>query len=133
MKKIKVLSSQLCLVVVLMCFSTYSGGIKAADDTAEIGTWRGFRKGAVSFTFDKGAPSHINDVAPLFDKYGYNATFYVVTNWVTDWDSLQKLSNNGHEIGSNSCSYPGNVEGEEEDSKKAIEEKINSKYGCTII
>ena len=46
----------------------------------EIGTWSGFRKAAASFTFDDGAPSHITDGAPLFDKYGYRATFYLVTN-----------------------------------------------------
>ena len=28
-------------------------------NTPEIATWSGFRKGAASFTFDDGAPSHI--------------------------------------------------------------------------
>ena len=47
----------------------------------EIATWPKFRKGAATFTFDDGAPSHIADVAPLFDRFGYKATFYVVVNW----------------------------------------------------
>ena len=46
----------------------------ALAQTAEIGTWAGFRKGAASFTFDDGAPSHVSDGGPLFDKYGYKAT-----------------------------------------------------------
>jgi hypothetical protein len=33
---------------------------------AEIATWAGFRKGAASFTFDDGAPSHVSDGGPLF-------------------------------------------------------------------
>jgi uncharacterized protein YjdB len=133
MRKIKLFSFLAGILVVLTLISSVSGGIRAADDTADIGTWRGFRKGAVSFTFEMGAPSHISHVAPLFDKYGYNATFYVVTNWVTDWDSLQKLSDNGHEIGSNSNSFPQNVGGEEATSKKTIDAKIKSKYGCITL
>ncbi|MCR4670822.1 MAG: S-layer homology domain-containing protein [Saccharofermentans sp.] len=133
MRKIKLFSFLAGILVVLTLLSSVSGGLRAADDTADIGTWRGFRKGAVSFTFEMGAPSHISHVAPLFDKYGYNATFYVVTNWVTDWDSLQKLSDNGHEIGSNSNSFPQNMGGEEETSKKTIDAKIKSKYGCITL
>ena len=52
----------------------------ALAQTVEIGTWAGFRKGAASFTFDDGAPSHVSDGGPLFDKYGYKATFNVVVN-----------------------------------------------------
>ena len=50
------------------------GRTEAGTVTGEIATWSGFRKGAASFTFDDGAPSHVNDVAPLFNKYGYKAT-----------------------------------------------------------
>ena len=39
-----------------------------ADVMGEIATWAGFRKGAASFTFDDGAPSHVSDAAPVFDK-----------------------------------------------------------------
>ena len=38
---------------------------------AEIATWSGFRKGAVSFTFDDSAPSQVSDAAPMFDGFGY--------------------------------------------------------------
>ena len=66
--------------------------------TAEIGTWAGFRKGAVSFTFDDGAPSHVSDAGPLFDKYGYKATFNLVVNWNPDWSGFGNMAKNGHEI-----------------------------------
>ena len=48
----------------------------------EIGTWAGFRKGAVSFTFDDGPQSDVGVALPMFEKYGYKATFNIVTNWV---------------------------------------------------
>ena len=38
--------------------------------TAEIGTWAGFRKAATSFTFDDNAPNHVTHAAPAFDEYG---------------------------------------------------------------
>ena len=133
MKKIKILSSLMCLVVVLTVISSFSCGIRALDDSADIATWRGFRKGAVTFTFDKGAPSHVNKVAPLFDKYDYKASFYLVEKYNPDWDKFQDLADNGHEIGSNSKTYPANISGEEESSKLAIEENIKSKYGCITL
>ena len=43
----------------------------AFAQNAEIATWSGFRKGAASFTFDDGAPSHVTDAGPTFKKYGY--------------------------------------------------------------
>ncbi|MCF0223416.1 MAG: polysaccharide deacetylase family protein, partial [Fibrobacter sp.] len=71
----------------------------------EIGTWSGFRSGAASFTFDDGAPSHVSDVGPLFEKYGYRATFNLVVNWNPDWSGFQKLADNGHDIASHSNSH----------------------------
>ena len=52
----------------------------AFAQNAEIATWSGFRKGAASFTFDDGAPSHVTDAGPTFKKYGYKATFNLVVN-----------------------------------------------------
>ena len=49
---------------------------------AEIATWAGFRKAAVSFTFDDGPQSDVGVALPMFDKYGYKATFNIVTGWV---------------------------------------------------
>ncbi|MBR2094815.1 MAG: polysaccharide deacetylase family protein, partial [Fibrobacter sp.] len=70
----------------------------AFAQTAEIGTWAGFRKGAASFTFDDGAPSHVTDAGPMFKKYGYKATFNLVVNWNPNWSGFQGLADEGHEI-----------------------------------
>ncbi|MBO7103978.1 MAG: polysaccharide deacetylase family protein [Fibrobacter sp.] len=101
--------------------------------TAEIGTWSGFRKGAVSFTFDDGAPSHVSDAGPLFNKYGYKATFNLVYNWGPDWSGFQKLADGGHEIASHSNSHGNNMSGEEASSKQNINGKIKQKYGIITV
>ena len=83
----------------------------AFAQTAEIGTWSGFRKGAASFTFDDGAPSHVTDAGPMFKKYGYKATFNVVVNWNPNWSGFQGLADEGHEIASHSNTHGQNMSG----------------------
>ena len=111
---------------------TFGVGLSFAQ-TVEIGTWSGFRKAAASFTFDDGAPSHVSDAAPLFDKYGYKGTFNLVVNWNPDWSGFGNMAKNGHEIASHSNSHGNNMQGEEESSKKAIAGKIQQKYGIITV
>ena len=111
---------------------TFGVGLSFAQDV-EIGTWAGFRKGAASFTFDDGAPSHVSDGGPLFDKYGYKATFNVVVNWNPDWSGFGNMAKNGHEIASHSNTHGQNMSGEEASSKKSIEGKIQQKYGVITV
>lgn len=99
----------------------------------EIATWAGFRTAAVSFTFDDGAPSHVTDGAPVFDKYGYKATFNLVYNWNPNWSGFQKMADNGHEIASHSNSHGNNMSGEEASSKTNIQGKINQTGGITTV
>lgn len=116
---------------ILFSLALLSGALFASAQ--EIATWSGFRKAAVTFTFDDGAPSHINDAAPLFDSFGYKATFYLVSNWNPDWEAFQQMANNGHEIGSHSKSHGQNMTGEEASSKVAIESQIQQQYGCISV
>lgn len=110
----------------------FAVGSAFAQDV-EIATWSGFRKGAASFTFDDGAPSHVSDGGPLFDKYGYKGTFNVVVNWNPDWSGFGNMAKNGHEIASHSNTHGQNMSGEEASSKKAIEGKIQQKYGIITV
>ena len=105
----------------------------AIAQTAEIGTWAGFRKAATSFTFDDNAPNHVTHAAPAFDEYGYKATFNLVYNWNPDWSGFQKMADNGHEIASHSNTHGQNMSGEEASSKKNIEGKIKQKYGTITV
>ena len=107
-------------------------GVGAAQ-AQEIATWAGFRTAAASFTFDDGAPSHVSDGAPVFDKYGYKGTFNLVYNWNPNWSGFQKMADNGHEIASHSNSHGNNMSGEEASSKTNIQGKINQAGGITTV
>lgn len=112
--------------------SVLASGMMAAQ-AQEIATWAGFRKAAASFTFDDGAPSHVTDGAPVFDKYGYKATFNIVTGWNPNWSGFQKMADNGHEIASHSNTHGQNMSGEEASSKQNINGKITQDYGCITV
>ena len=112
--------------------SLFVTGYAFAQD-AEIATWAGFRKGAASFTFDDGAPSHVSDAGPTFKKYGYKGTFNLVVNWNPNWSGFQGLADEGHEIASHSNSHGNNMSGEEASSKNSIKGKINQKYGIITV
>ncbi len=104
-----------------------------AASSQEIATWAGFRSAAANFTFDDGAPSHVSDAGPLFDKYGYKATFNVVVNWNPNWSGFQNMAKNGHEIASHSNTHGQNMSGEEASSKQSIQSKITQDYGCLVV
>ena len=106
----------------------------AIAQDVEIATWSGFRKGAASFTFDDGAPSHVSDAGPMFKKYGYKATFNLVTGWNPNWSGFQGLADEGHEIASHSDQH-GNPMGDGEiaSSKNTINGKIKQKYGLVTL
>ncbi len=111
--------------------------------TAEIGTWAGFRKAAVSFTFDDGPQSDVDVALPMFEKYGYKATFNIVTNWASgggsgmlNWSGVEKLAKAGHEIASHSDSHPnsGSMPSSEIASSKAtLNQKIQQNYGVITL
>ena len=100
----------------------------------EIATWSGFRKAAASFTFDDGAPSHVSDAGPTFKKYGYKATFNLVTGWNPNWSGFQGLADEGHEIASHSDQHGNPMgNGEISSSKNTINGKIKQKYGLVTL
>ena len=106
----------------------------AFAQTAEIGTWSGFRKAAASFTFDDGAPSHVSDAGPTFKKYGYKATFNLVTGWNPNWSGFQGLADEGHEIASHSDQHGNPMgNGEISSSKSTINGKIKQKFGLVTL
>ncbi len=110
MRKAKRIGSILLSVLILVAMMP--GAVFAAgtsEPKAEIAMWEGWRQAAASFTFDDGAPSDYEYIAPTFEDYGYRATFYVVTGWNPNWDKFQELANNGHDIGSHSDTHGDNM------------------------
>ena len=124
------------LLVAASAFGLFAAGSAMAQDI-EIATGAGFRKGAASFTFDDSAPSHVSDAGPLFDEFGYKATFNLITSgWGnTDWSGFGNMAKNGHEMASHSASHPNGLmdNGEIASSKKDINDHIQQTYGCITL
>ena len=132
------------LLVAASAFGLFAAGSAMAQDI-EIATWAGFRKAATSFTFDDGPQSNVDMAMPMFDKYGYKATFNIVTNWANggngqngmlNWDGVKALAADGHEIASHSDSHPNGTampDGEVATSKGTIEGKVTQDYGCITL
>lgn len=94
----------------------------------------------IILTFDDGYLDTYTDAFPLLKKYGFTATFYIITNKVGEdnymnWQQILDLKNAGMNIGSHTLSHPdlskasdNRMEKEISESKKILEEKI----GVTI-
>ncbi|MFC1552375.1 polysaccharide deacetylase family protein [Candidatus Latescibacterota bacterium] len=69
--------------------------------------WPEGKRAAVSLSFDDARLSQIDVGMPLFDKYGVNATFYVLSDNVKkNLEGWKKAHANGHEIGNHTLSHP---------------------------
>jgi len=81
----------------------------------QIGRWRGFKKAAVTLSFDDNYRFQVTYATPLLNQHNYKATFFIVTNrvgkgWAPGWDTLNILASEGHEIASHSKNHPDFVE-----------------------
>jgi peptidoglycan-N-acetylglucosamine deacetylase len=82
-----------------------AGFSQQVDSPYEVGTWSGFKPGAVSFTFDDGCLNQLAVALPMFNQYGYKMTLFTVINWGPNWTALQTAASNGHEIASHTMSH----------------------------
>lgn len=94
-------------------------------------------KKPVILTFDDGYQDAYTQAFPILKKYGFTATFYIITaymdkynNYLT-WDQARELKSAGMNIGSHTHTHPDlskifgiRVTDEIKESKKTIEEKI---------
>jgi peptidoglycan/xylan/chitin deacetylase (PgdA/CDA1 family) len=65
---------------------------------------------AAIITFDDGMLSQFTYAKPILDKYNFKATFYIICNSVDkgnrlNWNNIQTLEKEGHEIGSHSMNH----------------------------
>ncbi len=105
-----------------------------------VARWFGFKKAAVTYTFDDGTAKQFSIAIPLFDEYGYKATLFTVTDWSSNnWTKLQAAAANGHEVASHTVSHPhfnsisdSLLENELANSKSIIESKIQHQQCLTI-
>ncbi len=94
-----------------------------ATPTITVAKFRDDKPAAISFTFDDGSQSQATIVAPLFEEFGYRATFFVIAgltrekpsdpvltlrrDWAAvTWAEWRDVVARGHEIGSHSWSHP---------------------------
>jgi peptidoglycan/xylan/chitin deacetylase (PgdA/CDA1 family) len=93
-----------------------SAWIPQAQTRLSFANWMEFRKGAWSLTFDDGFKSHVQDVAPLLEKYGFRGTFFVTLDALVDriaeegprtgsWEGFIGISQKGHEVGAHSLDH----------------------------
>ena len=73
----------------------------------EIGTWRGFRSAAISYTFDDGCSNQFAVAIPMFDQKGFKLTLFTVTgnSMFPGWSKLQAAAFKGHEIASHTVTH----------------------------
>jgi hypothetical protein len=109
------------------------------DPPYEVGTWRGFRKGAVSYTFDDNCSNQYAIAIPMFNSFDFDMTLFTVTGWSPNWTTLQNAANQGHEIASHTVTHPHLQElniteqtTELENSQSAIDSHITGDQCITI-
>lgn len=73
----------------------------------KIGTWRGFRPAALSYTFDDDLPNQYAIAVPMFNAKGFKLTLYTVINWLPSgsWSPVQNAALFGHEIASHTVTH----------------------------
>jgi len=76
----------------------------------EIAIWPGFKKAALSITFDDNYRFQFSYALPLLNQHLYKATYFVVTNrvgggWAPGWDTISMAAIQGHEIASHSKNH----------------------------
>jgi len=73
-------------------------------DALIVAPWNGF-KGAVSFTFDDGDPSHLGVAIPELDRHKIRGTFFLIVKGIGGADPWKKAMATGHEIASHSATH----------------------------
>jgi oligosaccharide reducing-end xylanase len=97
--------ASLLLAVVVSLAVAVAGQSARVAAPYEVGTWRGFRAAAVSYTFDDGTENQLPVAIPMFNEFGYKATLFTVTGWVSNWSALQAAKAMGHEIASHTVDH----------------------------
>jgi oligosaccharide reducing-end xylanase len=128
-KKVVDVSMLLCITALIV------SAAPAVDKPYEVGIWGDFAQGAVSFTFDDNTSNQLTVAQPMFDKYKFHMTMFVVIDWLGD-----NLANYavpfkaGHEIASHSLSHKDNPmkTSELSASQEAIRKKVPGEMAVSI-
>jgi peptidoglycan/xylan/chitin deacetylase (PgdA/CDA1 family) len=121
--RIPTLLAGLCTML-LPAANTPADGPAGPDAKAavRIARFDGDRAAAISYTFDDNTADHGKIVAPMFDEFGFHATFFVIAGTVPDtdeeaalvkpgryggvsWRQLKAMARKGHEIANHSWTH----------------------------
>lgn len=74
----------------------------------QVGTWRGFRPAAISYTFDDDCPNQYAVAVPMFNARGFKITLFTVPDWLPggSWAPAQNAALRGNEIASHTVTHP---------------------------
>ena len=92
-------------LVVLTAFPSLAGSVPAPY---KIGTWRGFRPAAISYTFDDDCSNQYAVAIPMFNARGFKITLFTVPDWLPgrSWAAAQNAALQGNEIASHTLTHP---------------------------
>jgi len=93
----------LCVCLILVACDS---SISTAKPKYKIATWKNFSQAALSYTWDDCTPNQLPIAKPIFNKYKFKTTFFVTTDWVTDWPGFHQAAQEGHEIACHTKSHP---------------------------
>ena len=94
------------LLVGLAALTVPLATAQTVADGYEVATWEGFRTAAITHSFDDGTSNQLPVALPIFDAVGLKVTFFLTTNWVTDWPGFAAAAANGHEVTVHTVSHP---------------------------
>jgi peptidoglycan/xylan/chitin deacetylase (PgdA/CDA1 family) len=97
-----------------------------------VARFKADRKAAISFTLDDGRADAVTVGVPLFDSYGFHASFFLIVAGIPDavptsrvfsipWTRWRKIAQSGHEIGNHTLNH-GISKDSDEQARKDIDD-----------
>jgi len=129
--------SQILLLLILLALPVVLTA--QVNKSYQVAAWPEFRNCAVTYTFDDWSSGQYSKAVPVFDSFGYKATFFVVSGWVGNWTPLQNTAKAGHEIANHTATHPNfnslsteQQETEIKTSSNLIDSKISDQTCVTM-
>lgn len=107
--------------LVILAAALAASAAEVADEGVRVARFKGDREAALSFTLDDGWEDNATLAAPLFDRYGIHATFFLVPGRIPlddrekpthdygkiPWARWKQIAQAGHEIGNHTLHHQG--------------------------
>jgi len=97
--------SRRVVLALTVLVGSYFQSAAQVNSNYQVAPWRGFKKAAVTYTFDDNTGGQVPIAVPLFDRYNYKVTLFTITNSNPNWALLRTASANGHEVTSHTVTH----------------------------